>query len=145
MQYFNEIQRTVCNGEVILSDALQGKTHLREVVFCRQSIMFFLKEYNPKASFNEIADKFGQDHATAIHSIKTIKNLICTDKVIAEKISNYRIRIDTLLNFEKNIVVDKLEETKTILRLKIDSNSPITYENMIVYNKLIEIDKKTNP
>lgn len=57
---------------------VMGKTRKREVVEVRQVTMSLIKLKNKK-SHREAAGFFNQDHATSIHSIKTVKNLLDTD------------------------------------------------------------------
>jgi hypothetical protein len=138
MNYFSEIQQIICMGEGMLPRILQGKTRQREIVFARQLIMYFVKIYSKKTTWAQTASKFGKDHATAMHAVNTIQNLIDTDKNIAIKVQLYRIQIESILNFEKNIVTDKLIEFKEVLKNRIDNDLPITYESIIVYNKLLD-------
>ena len=64
-------------------------TRKRNVVQARQLSMHFAKKYT-KASLNVIGEQCGgKDHATVIHSLKTVANLLDTDKqfrAIADKI-----------------------------------------------------------
>jgi hypothetical protein len=147
MKYFSEIQQIICMGEGILPITLQQKTKKREIVFCRQLIMYFMDKYTrPKdrkwqrgdESWALIAGKFGKDHATAMYSVKAINNLIDTDKQVAYRISVYQTRIEEVLNFKINLITDKFVEIKEILKVRIENGLPITYDNIIVYNKLLE-------
>jgi len=61
-------------------EVLQAKNRKREIVQARQIAMFFSKKmtnYSLSAIGAEIG---GKDHATVLHSYKTVKNLIETDK-----------------------------------------------------------------
>ncbi|MBQ7532652.1 MAG: chromosomal replication initiator protein DnaA [Bacteroidales bacterium] len=64
-------------------------TRKRNVVQARQLSMYFAKKYT-KASLNIIGEQCGgKDHATVIHSLKTVTNLLETDKqfrAVADKI-----------------------------------------------------------
>lgn len=62
---------------------VQGKK--REFVVPRQIGMWWLKN-NTKKSLREIGEVFEKDHATALWAIKTVNNLIETDKEFVEKI-----------------------------------------------------------
>jgi Bacterial dnaA protein helix-turn-helix len=149
MYYFNEIQQLVCTGEGILPSVLQQKTRKREIVFCRQLIMFLLDKYNrPKketkrektATLHAIGAKFDKDHATAMHSIQAINNLKDTNKEFAIKIASYEVQIETIVQFEKNIIKDRLVELKEMLKVKIDMENTLPVELVLVYNKLIQKD-----
>ena len=59
-------------------------TRKRNVVQARQLSMYFAKKYT-KASLNIIGEQCGgKDHATVIHSLKTVANLLETDKQFRE-------------------------------------------------------------
>lgn len=55
------------------------KSRKRKYVKIRQIVSYFLKEYTA-LSLQDIGDIFDKDHATAIDSIKKVKNYIDTDK-----------------------------------------------------------------
>lgn len=77
------------------SDSIQQKTRKREIVQARQMAMFFSKDLT-KLSLALIGSLLGnKDHSTCLHGIKTVNNLIDTDKQfkidydeIAKRISN---------------------------------------------------------
>jgi chromosomal replication initiation ATPase DnaA len=69
-------------------EELKSKRRDRDLfVIPRQVGMWWLKN-NTKKSLRLIGEVFGKDHATALHAIKTINNLIDTDKEFVEKIIN---------------------------------------------------------
>jgi len=148
MPYFHEIQRIVCSGERISYSEnykeLQGKTRKREIVLARQMVMYFLKLINGSSiSWAKVGSFYGKDHATAMHGSKAVKNLIDTDRNVAARITLYEIQIKSVINFERNLVVDNLEVTKSRIKQMIDDSIPITYEMVTVYNSLLE--KTLNP
>ena len=134
---FAQIQQLVCIGEGQLSATLQAKTRKREIVFARQLIFYFCKKYT-KETLAQIGLNYSKDHATVLYAIKTINNLIDTDRNIHAKIIMYEFKFEALLNFENNIIADKTEEIRELLKIQIDSGYPISYESVIVYNKLLE-------
>jgi chromosomal replication initiator protein len=74
------IQKVICDYFNINIDTLNSKTRKREIVQARQLVMFFAKEYT-KSSLAIIGLNCGnKDHATVLHAIRTINNLIETDK-----------------------------------------------------------------
>lgn len=137
MVTFEQIQSIVCIGEGILPEALKQKEHPREIAFARQTVWYFLKKYT-KESFAIMGRHYGKDHSTALYGIKTIKNLIDTDKQIAYKVGVYETRIQALVDFEKNIMTDKLIEVKELIEVTILDNKPLNYDLIAIYNKLIE-------
>jgi chromosomal replication initiation ATPase DnaA len=67
-------------------ETLKAKGRDRDtLVVPRQVGMWWLKN-NTKKSLRLIGDVFYKDHATAFHAIKTVNNLIDTDKEFVEKI-----------------------------------------------------------
>ena len=62
------------------------KTRKREVVEARQIAMYVIK-CRTKLSFAEIGGLCGgKDHATVLHSIKTVKNVCDTDRAFNHKV-----------------------------------------------------------
>jgi hypothetical protein len=67
-------------------EELKSKKRNRNLfVVPRQVGMWWLKN-NTKKSLRLIGEVFGLDHATALYAVKTINNLIDTDKAFVEKI-----------------------------------------------------------
>jgi len=134
---FSQIQSIVCKGEKLFSSSLQTKSRKREIVFARQLVMFFLKQYT-KESLGKIGEYYGQSHCNTLHAIKAINNLYDSDKNIRAKIIMYEFKFDAIKDFENNIIFDKIEEIKELLKVQVDSGYPISMESVIVYNKLLE-------
>lgn len=90
------IQSIICSYFKIPIYDIQSPSRKRDIVQTRQLIMYFAKKYT-KFSLSFIGKKIGnRDHATVLHSCKTIKNLKETDKKfklhierIKEQIENY--------------------------------------------------------
>lgn len=80
-----ETLETVC--EVFahdLADVLKhNNSNKREYVQVRQ-ITMTLAKLQSRMSLTAIGNPFGKDHATVLHSIKTVKNLIDTDPAFRE-------------------------------------------------------------
>ena len=85
----NYIITSVCEEMGTSQEDFFKSTRKRNVVQARQLSMYFAKKYT-KASLVVIGEKCGKkDHATVIHALKTIDNLLETDKqfrAMAEKI-----------------------------------------------------------
>ncbi len=65
---------------------MQTSSRKREFVEARQIAMSLLfKYFKHKMSLSEIGRKFNRDHATVIHSIKCVNNLIELDKEFRER------------------------------------------------------------
>jgi len=73
------IKNTVCDYFNMPPPLIQIKTRKREIKDVRQIIHYFCKEYS-KASLATIGREIGgKDHATVLHSCKTVNNLKDTD------------------------------------------------------------------
>lgn len=69
-----------------LETKIQSKTRLREVVICRQMIHYILEKHT-SMSLQSIGLKIGdRDHATVLHSKRTILNLMDTDRGFKEHV-----------------------------------------------------------
>lgn len=76
----NYIITSVCEEMGTSQEDFFKSTRKRNVVQARQLSMYFAKKYT-KASLVVIGEKCGKkDHATVIHALKTIENLLETDK-----------------------------------------------------------------
>ncbi len=74
------IQKVVCEYFKIEPKVLIAKTRKREIVQARQISMFLSKNYT-SASLSVIgAETGGKDHSTVLHSYRTVRNLLETDR-----------------------------------------------------------------
>lgn len=74
------IQKVICEYFNLSLETLNSKTRKREIVQARQLVMYFAKEYT-KSSLALIGMHCGnKDHATVLHAVRTINNLVETDK-----------------------------------------------------------------
>lgn len=76
-----------------------GNHNLRngELKTARQVSIFFGKRYT-FLTYKQLGEPFKKDHATCIHSIKVVNNLIDTDKKFANEIMNIE---DIILNGQR--------------------------------------------
>jgi hypothetical protein len=82
-----KLQRLVCGEIKIPVRLLKSRTRKREVVKARQIYQYLLVEIF-KYSLNDAGEEAGgYDHATAFHSIKTVRNLSETDKIYAQNVN----------------------------------------------------------
>jgi chromosomal replication initiator protein len=83
------IQKVVCDYFDIPIEIMKSKTRKREIVQCRQLAMYFSKQMT-KNSLAMIGKHCGnKDHATVLHAVKTINNLMETDK-------QFRVYVDDI-------------------------------------------------
>ena len=86
-----DILRKVILATGYSHDILKSKSRERSLVCARQFAMWKLHEqlYSEGHTFKMIAELFGRDHATAIHSIRTINELLEVNDPMIAKI-NFR-------------------------------------------------------
>ena len=83
----NAVIEFVCERSLVCYEDLQSKTRKREIVEARQICHWMIKN---KVCYNRLSlDAIGQmiggrDHATVLHSVKQVDNLIETDKRFRE-------------------------------------------------------------
>ena len=84
------IQKTVADYFSVPVALLKDKTRKKEIVTARQVAMYFTKEHT-NHSLKTIGYHFGgRDHATVIHSVQTVSDLIDSDKKFRDLISELR-------------------------------------------------------
>lgn len=69
----------------VVPDKLYGKSRKREISDARQIVMYLAKELTPLSSTN-IGMRLSRDHATVLHSCRTIKERLSVDKKLQELI-----------------------------------------------------------
>lgn len=76
----------VASALSISKEDILGKSRKREIVEARQLTQYFIRTTCPKLSLEAIGELTGgKDHATVLHSCKSVTNLMDTDRKFAEK------------------------------------------------------------
>lgn len=84
-EFYKKVTTQVCNYlGVDFKTVRFEKTRKRHIVEARQLAMAVIMR-NPKESVTKVGNYFNKDHATVLHSVKTIANLRQTDKSFREK------------------------------------------------------------
>ncbi|MEM6379394.1 MAG: chromosomal replication initiator protein DnaA, partial [Bacteroidota bacterium] len=92
------IQKLVADHFDVPVDKLQGKTRKRQVVIARQLSMYLAKNLTDK-SLKAIGENFGgRDHSTVIYSCKTVQDLMETDGIFNDTVSELEKKIKMSLN-----------------------------------------------
>ncbi len=87
------IQKMVCDYFDVSYDKLLQKTRKREIVQARQITMFLAKAFT-KNSLKTIGEHFGgRDHTTVIHSCQTVKDLMDTDNMFKESVTELQQKV----------------------------------------------------
>ncbi len=92
------IQKLVADHFSVSLDKLQGKTRKRSIVIARQLSMFLAKKLTDK-SLKSIGEMFGgRDHSTVIYSCKTVQDLMETDAIFKDTVTDLEKKIKMSLN-----------------------------------------------
>ncbi len=87
------IQELVADHFNIGVDKLQGKTRKRQVVIARQLSMYLAKKMTNK-SLKAIGENFGgRDHSTVIYSCKAVQDLLDTDTIFKDTVTDLEKKI----------------------------------------------------
>jgi hypothetical protein len=84
LSFLNTIEEIVCEEYRITIGQLKSKQRNREYVMARQFCMHTAKECT-ELSLADIGERYGKDHATVLHAIKTTNNLRETSKLYRAK------------------------------------------------------------
>ena len=82
------IIRRVCSYYGIEEIILKSPTRKKEVVIPRQVAMYCIKKYT-HLGLKEVGTMFNRDHATVLHAINAIQNLMDTDKEYGARIKQF--------------------------------------------------------
>ena len=92
------IQKLVAEHFDVPVEKLQGKTRKRSIVIARQLSMYLAKNLTDK-SLKAIGENFGgRDHSTVIYSCKTVQDLMETDIIFKDTVSELEKKIKLSLN-----------------------------------------------
>ncbi|MCI5083557.1 MAG: chromosomal replication initiator protein DnaA [Saprospiraceae bacterium] len=92
------IQKLVADHFDIIPEKLQGKTRKRSIVIARQLSMYLAKNLTDK-SLKAIGETFGgRDHSTVIYSCKTVQDLMETDAIFKDTVTDLEKKIKLSLN-----------------------------------------------
>ncbi len=92
------IQKLVAEHFKVPVDTLAGKTRKRSIVIARQLSMYLAKNLTNK-SLKAIGENFGgRDHSTVIYSCKAVQDLMDTDAIFKDAVSDLEKKIKLSLN-----------------------------------------------
>lgn len=98
-----EIQKIVCYWYNLPNVAFFSKIRNREIVVPRQ-VYCYLSKIMTSKTLAEIGDPIGYDHATVIHSIKTIKRLLTNKQFLTDISLVPEIYMDIEHRFKHKII-----------------------------------------
>ena len=92
------IQKLVAEHFDLPVDKLKGQTRKRSIVIARQLSMYLAKNLTNK-SLKAIGENFGgRDHSTVIYSCKAVQDLLDTDMIFKDTVSDLEKKIKMSLN-----------------------------------------------
>lgn len=104
-QQVNAMMKVVCKLTQVDWSELKGKCRKRELNDVRQTSMWILRK-GTSLSFANIGAIFNRHHATVLHAVDSVNNMIQTDRM-------YRGQVQQLLNHIDNENLNKAFEKLT--------------------------------
>lgn len=90
----NAVQNAVCDYFDIDQDMLHSRSRKREIVQARQLAMYLSREMT-NASLSSIGTQIGgKDHATVLHAIKTVRDLMEIDRGMRQYVTDLQKKIN---------------------------------------------------
>lgn len=105
-QRVNKMMKVVCDLTQVDWSELKGKSRKREINDIRQTAMWIIRK-GTSLSFANIGNIFERHHATVLHAVESVENLIQTDRM-------YRGHVEQILNHIENENVFKAFNKLTI-------------------------------
>lgn len=91
----DDIQETVCDYFNVSVEDLKAKSRRKEIVVPRQIAMFIAREYT-KNNLKQIGQAFGgRDHATVIHAVDSVKDLLNQDPSFKRSVEEITKRLQS--------------------------------------------------
>lgn len=116
--YYEEIAIQVCNvKKATSSESLFKKNRLREVVLARQFCMYYRKVVLGY-TFRVAGERYGKDHATALHAKKCIKNL--KDTRDSDALKFYEFEKRCLKIFKETKVLSKRRREMMTIHMDVE-------------------------
>lgn len=96
-----QLESCVCRYYGITSDEIRLKTRLQKIREARQ-ILYYILRLKTRLPLAKIGDLYNQHHATVLHSVKKIGDLIEFDKAMKEDVENISALIEK--DFKENYI-----------------------------------------
>lgn len=85
----DKVLKCVCDYFDLTRDMLMTKSRKRQIVQARQIAMYFARNYISNISLSTIGSEIGgKDHATVLHACTTVQDLMHSDKVFRQYITD---------------------------------------------------------
>jgi hypothetical protein len=123
------IIKLTCKYYNVEEGLMKQKTRKREICFPRQVAMYLIKD-STNLSLKSIGDLFnGKDHATVLHSFRTVNNIIDTDKQVKADVKKLKKTIGLKSKSLKNNIELDIDfyhiNFNNYLSIKIEGNKGI--------------------
>ena len=92
------------------------KSRKKNLVHARQLCMSLGAEFFNRMTLETLGLMFGKDHATVMHSKKTIKNEVETNRLEAQKYNEYYAYIKSKVYRDRKIVIDQASKDKAKMK-----------------------------
>lgn len=115
---YEEISKFVFNREIIDWEQRDSKKRDRPLVEARQTSIFLGNWFYPKITWAELGKMFSRDHATAMHSVRAVKNEMATNKSYRIKVHGYINEINARTVESREAEIDGLLKIKDVDTLK---------------------------
>lgn len=83
-----DVRQKVCQYFDLKEDVLLSKSRKQEVVYARQMAIFLASKYTESNNVQIGRSIGGRNHATVIHSIKQVRNMLETDEQVRQDLAN---------------------------------------------------------
>ena len=90
----------IFSREIVDWEIRQIKTKKSKIVQARQASIYLGNWFLPYLSYDELGLPFKKNRCNVYYSLKTMKNLLYSDKAMRKKIDNYLLRIKKKINEE---------------------------------------------
>lgn len=92
---YHEMCLLICEGEGLEYEAICTQSRKHERVLTRQLCMYFgTIFFGGKMTLAAIGEPFGKNYTTVIHAVKTIQNLMFSDKIFRARVMHYEIKFE---------------------------------------------------
>lgn len=86
------IIETVCDYFDLPMESLKGKCRIKELVYARYVIFYFLRKYT-SITFKSAGLMFNRDHTTVIHGLQHLSNIMETEPNVKSEVELLAIYI----------------------------------------------------
>jgi hypothetical protein len=110
---YEEIAKYIFSEERVDWELHKLKDRHRQLVLARQIAIYIAHWFYPAITNRELGEIFGQDHANANHSIKSVSNLLFSDKELRSRVDKYLIILrEKIRNENQELIQSQMNDEK---------------------------------